>query len=131
MPSVVVILDTSGSMKSGKRVEQAMDVIAKAVRRLKNVRVVCFDSAMHAKKNVTSMAGFKWEGGGGTDMGSALEQIDKADRPDAIVLVSDAETPWPQRQTRARVVLAAVGARDYWLGMVPGWIKVCNVGGDR
>jgi predicted metal-dependent peptidase len=130
MPNVVVILDTSGSMH-GDRVEKAMGVIAKAVSRLKSVKVVSYDADLHGRKAVTSMAAFPWQGGGGTNMGKAIEQVDKEDRPDAIVLVSDAETPWPQRQTRARVVLAAVGANDYWLGMVPGWIKVCNVGGGQ
>jgi predicted metal-dependent peptidase len=130
MPNVVVILDTSGSMH-GDRVEKAMGVIAKAVSRLKSVRVICHDSAMHSKQMVSSLGAFEWQGGGGTDMGRAIEDAEKEYRPDAIVLVSDAETPWPKRQTRARVVLAAVGAREYWLGMVPGWIKVCNVGGGQ
>jgi predicted metal-dependent peptidase len=132
MPNVVVILDTSGSMH-GDRVEKAMGVIAKAVSRLKSVKVVSFDSRLHDRKMVTSMGQFKWEGGGGTGMGRAIEEVDKADRPDAIVLITDLETDWPQRQPRARVVVAAVDAKDYWLERVPGWVKLCDVskGGDR
>jgi predicted metal-dependent peptidase len=125
-PNCVVILDTSGSMH-GDRVARAMDVIAKAVRRLRSVKVVCFDAAIHNRKMVTSLGCFQWEGGGGTDMGRAIEQVDKEDRPDAIVLVTDLETPWPQRQPRARVVVAAVDSKEYWLGLVPGWAKLCDV----
>jgi predicted metal-dependent peptidase len=126
-PNCVVILDTSGSMLGGDRVTRAMDVIAKAVRRLRSVKVVCFDARLHDRKMVTSMGQFKWEGGGGTDMGRAIEEVDKADRPDAIVLVTDLETDWPQRQPRARVVVAAVDAKEYWLERVPGWVKLCDV----
>jgi predicted metal-dependent peptidase len=131
-PNAVIILDTSGSMH-GERVARAMDVIAKAVRRLQSVRVVCFDAAMHAKKMVTSMGSFQWEGGGGTDMGKAIAEVEKEYRPDAIVLVTDLATPWPQRQPRARVVVAAVEAEPYWLERVPGWVKLCDVskGGSR
>jgi predicted metal-dependent peptidase len=114
-------------MLGGDRVTRAMDVIAKAVRRLRSVKVVCFDARLHDRKMVTSMGQFKWEGGGGTDMGRAIEEVDKADRPDAIVLVTDLETDWPQRQPRARVVVAAVDAKEYWLERVPGWVKLCDV----
>ena len=127
-PNCVVIIDTSGSMQSGKRVEQAMDVIAKAVRRLRSVKVICYDCALHDRRNVTSMAAFSWCGGGGTDMGAAIEQVDKEDRPDAIVLVSDCETGWPARQPRARVVVAAVGAHDHYLSAVPAWARLCDLG---
>lgn len=132
MPNVVVILDTSGSMH-GDRVEKAMGVIAKAVSRLKSVKVVCYDADLHGRRTVTSMAAFQWQGGGGTNMGRAIEQVDKEDRPDAIVLVTDLETPWPERMPRARVVVAAVDSKPYWLERVPGWVKLCDVskGGDR
>ena len=126
MPNVVVILDTSGSMH-GDRVEKAMGVIAKAVSRLKSVKVVSYDADLHGRKAVTSMAAFSWEGGGGTNMGKAIEQVDKEDRPDAIVLVTDLETPWPERMPRARVVVAAVDSKPYWLERVPGWVKLCDV----
>jgi predicted metal-dependent peptidase len=127
MPSVVVILDTSGSMKSGKRVEQAMDVIAKAVRRLRSAKVICYDAALHDRRHVTSMSSFCWQGGGGTDMAAAIEQVDKEDRPDAIVMVTDCETGWPSRQPRARVVVAAVGAHDHYLSAVPAWARLCDL----
>jgi len=55
MPNVVVILDTSGSMH-GDRVAKAMGVIAKAVSRLKSVKVVCYDADLHGRRTVTSMA---------------------------------------------------------------------------
>lgn len=126
-PNCVVILDTSGSMRSGKRVEQAMDVIAKAVRRLRSVKVICFDARLHDRRTVTSMAAFSWQGGGGTDMATAIDQIDKEDRPDAIVLVTDCETGWPARQPRARVVVAAVGAADHYLSAVPAWARLCDL----
>jgi predicted metal-dependent peptidase len=131
-PNCVVILDTSGSMH-GERVTRAIDVIAKALRRLRSVRVVCYDAALHGRKTVTSMGSFQWEGGGGTDMGAAIEKVDREDRPDAIVLVTDLETPWCSVKPRARVVVAAVEAEPYWLEQVPGWAKLVDLtrGGVR
>lgn len=129
-PNVVVILDTSGSMGlSGggyERAERAMSVIAKGVRRLRSVKVVCFDARRHSTKMVQSMAGFVAEGHGGTDMARAVEEIDREDRPDAILVVTDGETHWPERKPRARTVIAMVEpVSEYY--PTPTWATVVDL----
>jgi predicted metal-dependent peptidase len=128
-PSVVVILDTSGSMQivgeNSDRAQRALDVIAKGLRRLGRVRCVCFDGRLHDRQTVQSMRSFQVTGGGGTDMAAAIEQIDREDRPDAILLVSDCETGWPRRKPRARVVVADVGG--LWHPRIPAWARAINL----
>lgn len=135
-PSVVIVLDTSGSMGlSGggyDRAERAMEVIAKGVRRLKAVKVVCFDTQRHSTKMVSSMSGFVAAGHGGTDMAAAIEEIDRTEKPDAILVVTDGETEWPLRKPRARTVIALVEApQDYY--PVPHWATTVDLtkGGGR
>jgi hypothetical protein len=58
-------------------------------------------------------------------MTRAIEQVDKEDRPDAIILITDCETAWPKKKPRARVVVAAVGRSDYY--PIPAWARVCDL----
>jgi predicted metal-dependent peptidase len=131
-PQVVVILDTSGSMTWGKRADRALDVIAKGLRRCRSVKVVCYDTRLHSRANVSSMQNFKWSGGGGTSMAAAIQQVEKEDRPDTILIVTDCETGWPSRKGRANVVVADVAGTSH--DRVPGFYKKINLsreGGDR
>jgi predicted metal-dependent peptidase len=130
MPNCVIILDTSGSMAlvggGSERAQRAFDVIAKGVRRLRAVKVVCFDARLHGRQVVTSAKNFKVQGGGGTDMAEAIEQVDREDRPDAIILITDLETGWPKQKPRARVVVAAVST-SYGVDAVPAWARLVDV----
>jgi predicted metal-dependent peptidase len=68
---------------------------------------------------------FDWHGGGGTDMSAAIEQVEKDDHPDSIVLVTDAETHWHAKKPRARVVLAYTGTKgSRWHQAIPKWARV-------
>jgi predicted metal-dependent peptidase len=128
MPNVVVLLDTSGSMGWGydhDLTTRALDCIAKGVRRLQSVRVICGDAALHNDQVVRSVGRMKIEGGGGTDMGQLIEQLDKEVRPDAILVVTDLETAWCDKP-RAKVVIAGVKAPcDYY--PVPAWAKFVDL----
>jgi predicted metal-dependent peptidase len=56
---------------------------------------------------MTHINQFEWKGYGGTDMVSAIELADK-EKTDSIVVVTDGETDWPRRKTRARLIVALV-----------------------
>ena len=125
-PECVIVVDTSGSMGNPQvsgRVAKAMAAIAHGVRRLQQPRVICWDDGLQSDKTITSIRDFKWEGGGGTSMAAAVEMADRKYRPDAIVLVTDCGTDWPEKPTRSRLVVAMV-AKDC---PPPKWAKTVDL----
>ena len=108
-PNAVVIVDTSGSMGDRATKEQALTVISQGLRKLTRVKVMCADVGIRSSQQLASLNRFEWTGGGGTDMAMALENVDKLQRPDSIVLITDGLTRWPTRSLRARVVVAFTG----------------------
>lgn len=125
-PECVIVLDTSGSMGSGargERVSRALTAIAHGVRRLRNPRVISWDDGIRSDSKCDSIRNFQWIGGGGTGMSRAVEWADQKYRPDCIVLVTDGGTCWPDKPTRARLVVAAV-AKD---GVPPSWARYVDL----
>jgi hypothetical protein len=125
-PECVIILDTSGSMGRGAqsdRVARAVTAITQGVRRLRNPRVISWDDGLQGDARFASMRDFKWCGGGGTGMQHAIEYADAKYRPDCIVIVTDCGTHWPNKPTRARLVVAAV-AHDC---APPKWARVVDL----
>lgn len=104
-PECTIVVDTSGSMSPF--IERAMTAVAQGLKRVQKPRVLCFDAAVQSDKRVASLAGFSWDGGGGTDMAEAIEYADKK-QSDCIVCITDGETGWPDERTNARLVIAMV-----------------------
>jgi hypothetical protein len=121
--SAVVIVDTSGSMGDRETKERALEVIARGLRKLKSVKVVCADTHIRNSVKLQNIDQFEWVGGGGTSMDAAIEAVDKTDKPDSIVLITDAATDWPARQPRARVIVALTHTDGYWRERIPRWCK--------
>jgi predicted metal-dependent peptidase len=121
--SAVVIVDTSGSMGDRETKEKALQVIASGLRKLRSVKVVCADTHIRNSCRLSDIKNFEWEGGGGTSMDVALAEVDKTDHPDSIVLITDAATEWPDRPTRARVIVALTHKDGYWSERIPRWCK--------
>lgn len=123
MPDCVVLLDTSGSMdlfRESQLKVKALGVIAKGLKRLRSVTVRCGDYDLKNKQIVGALGHMKIEGGGGTDMGRLVEQIDKEDRPTCIVVITDLETGWCDRKPRAKVVIVGV-KKPSDMFPVPAW----------
>ncbi len=120
--SAVVVVDTSGSMNDRETKERALQVIADGLRKLHSVKVVCADTEIQSSARLRDVNNFVWAGGGGTDMAAVLSEVDQRDRPDSIVLVTDAATRWPPSQTRARVVVALTRDSGY-KQQIPSWCK--------
>lgn len=110
-PECVIIIDTSGSMGNPKvsdRAARAMTAIAQGLRRVQNPRVIAWDGGLRADKRISSISQFEWIGGGGTSMDEAVVMADQKYRPEAIVLVTDCGTTWPEKRTRAKLIVAMV-----------------------
>lgn len=124
-PKAVVIVDTSGSMNNKEVQAKALSVIAQGLRKLSRVRVYCADTQVQNDAVLTSTKRFEWCGGGGTDMSTAIAQVEQDEKPDSIVLVTDAETYWTDRKPRARVVVAYTGkVGSRWHTSIPPWFRV-------
>lgn len=117
-PECTIVVDTSGSMEGC--VAPACAAVAAGLRRVHRPRVMCWDAGLQSDKRLTSMAGFSWDGGGGTTMDAAVVEADKA-KTDCIVVITDGETNWPRKRTRARLVIAMVQKCDY---PTPSWARV-------
>jgi predicted metal-dependent peptidase len=121
-PECSIIIDTSGSMQGLE--SRALTAIAQGLRKVQRPRVIAFDSRLQSAKRISHLSEFAFKGYGGTDMTAALEQEDREHRPDAIVLVTDGETQWPSRPTRARLIIALVKKSGY--SQPPAWAKVID-----
>lgn len=131
-PHAVVVVDTSASMLSSDAKAKALSVIAQGLRKLTRVKVYCADYRVQSNKIVSGTTRFEWCGGGGTDMSAALEQVDRADNPDSIILVTDAETHWHSKKPRARVVVAYTGkVGSSWHHNIPKWCRVVPLEGSN
>lgn len=123
-PHAVVIVDTSASMMTAEVHAQALSVIAQGLRKLGRVKVYCADTKVQSHALVANTKRFDWHGGGGTDMSAAIDQVERDDRPDSIVLITDAETYWRRTKPRARVVVAYTGTKgSKWHTSIPKWCR--------
>jgi predicted metal-dependent peptidase len=123
-PHAVVIVDTSASMMTTDIQARALSVIGQGLRKLGRVKVYCADTKVQSHATVTNAKRFDWHGGGGTDMATALMEVDKADHPDSIILITDAETHWRSDKPNARVVVAYTGKKDsQWHKAIPSWCR--------
>jgi predicted metal-dependent peptidase len=124
-PHAVVIVDTSASMMTKDIQAKALSVIAQGLRKLGRVKVYCADTKVQSHALVATTRVFDWHGGGGTDMSTAIEEVERTDKPDSIVLITDAETNWHGPKPRARVVVAYTGEKgSSWHNAIPHWARV-------
>ncbi|TCO62696.1 DUF2201 family putative metallopeptidase [Actinocrispum wychmicini] len=120
LPTVAVVIDTSGSMSDGM-LAQILGEVAGLLNSLgvarNRLHVVCCDAKAYAAQRVLNAHEVKLLGGGGTDMGAGIKAAaELRPRPDLILVLTDGHTPWP-KPPRAKVV---VGLMDP-AGTVPSW----------
>jgi len=129
-PKAVVIVDTSASMLTTETMARALSVIGQGLRKLARVKVFCADTQVRSHELVATTRTFEWYGGGGTDMAHAIEEVERTDKPDSIVLVTDAETHWPAEKPHARIVVAYTGSLDsQWYPHIPKWCRTVVLAG--
>ena len=114
---VAVIVDVSGSMTElGVEVLSAVESL---VRRLSAeiLWIVC-DAEV---KSATRHRPVEWYGGGGTDLRLAFDRVPSC--TDAIVCITDCETPWPQKPPEIPVTVVAIGPTS----STPSWTTTVRV----
>jgi predicted metal-dependent peptidase len=111
--TVAAVVDTSGSMGQSEldaALAEVKGVITAAGVGTQRLTVLAYDAAVGATSRVRRVEDVQLVGGGGTDMrvGIAAAEASRP-RPDVIVVFTDGYTPWPDRPTRARLVVAIIG----------------------
>lgn len=113
-PEVAIVCDTSGSMGSEQLAEVLAEVdgILKAGGSTRNhVTVLSVDAVVHGTQKVSDAKQVRLLGGGGTDMGEGLRAaMALRPRPSLAIVLTDGQTPWPDRKPRELdVVVALIG----------------------
>ncbi len=110
--AVGIVVDTSGSMDEGQ-LGAALDEIDAVLRsggvREAEVTVFATDSAVHTVNRARAGHEVELVGGGGTDMGKGIEQaVSAPHRCEMIIVLTDGETPWPERAPPVPVVVGLI-----------------------
>ncbi|MGA8118103.1 MAG: VWA-like domain-containing protein [Actinocatenispora sp.] len=130
LPRVSIVIDTSGSV-SDADLSTALGEVTGVLRsvgvRGNRVSILCCDARAGTARAVSTVEQVELVGGGGTDMRVGIAAAMAApQRPDAVVLLTDGETPWPESAPPCRVVVGLLGHEYPW---IPDWAETVRVGG--
>jgi predicted metal-dependent peptidase len=127
---VAVVVDTSGSMGQAEldaALAEVKGVITAAGVGVQRLTVLACDAVVGAMSRVRRVEDVQLVGGGGTDMRVGIAAAEASHpHPDVVVVLSDGYTPWPERPTRARLVVAIIGAQAS-AQHVPEWATTVRV----
>jgi len=128
--TVAVVVDTSGSMGQSEvnaALAEVKGVIRAAGIGSQRLVVLACDAAVGATSRVRRVDDVQLVGGGGTDMRVGIAAAEAGNpHPDVIVVFTDGYTPWPDRPTRARLVVAIIGSQAT-AEHVPDWATTVRV----
>ncbi|MER5534727.1 vWA domain-containing protein [Streptomyces mirabilis] len=141
-PRVCVVIDTSGSVSDAELGSALLEVtaISRAVGGRRDlVTVVPCDAAAPIAHALCRAEGIPLVGGGGTDLRTGFAKALRAQpRPDVVVVLTDGQTPWPDRPPCRTVVglfprEPAAGSADeddpdYTPDAPPAWARVVVIG---
>ncbi|RDL07528.1 LOW QUALITY PROTEIN: putative metal-dependent peptidase [Streptomyces sp. HB202] len=142
-PRVSVVIDTSGSVSDAELGSALLEVaaISRAVGGRRDlVTVLACDAATRVVHPLCQAEGIPLVGGGGTDLRTGFAKALRSHpRPDAIVILTDGQIPWPSAQPACRTVIGLFprdhrrGAwnednPDYVPRRPPAWARVVEIG---
>ncbi|MER7001969.1 VWA-like domain-containing protein [Dactylosporangium sp. NPDC000555] len=145
-PRVSVVIDTSGSVSDaelGSAILEVAAIVRAAGGRRELVTAVPCDAAARLVVPLCGAEGIPLTGGGGTDLREGFARALRAGvggaRPDVVVVLTDGQTPWPDREPPCRTVVGLFPrdtARtrwsehdpDYVPDSPPAWARVVTIG---
>ncbi|MEV5582509.1 vWA domain-containing protein [Streptomyces parvus] len=142
-PRVSVVIDTSGSVSDAELGSALLEVaaISRAVGGRRDlVTVLACDAATRVVHPLCQAEGIPLVGGGGTDLRTGFAKALRSHpRPDAIVVLTDGQTPWPATQPSCRTVIGLFPRNhrrsswneddpDYVPPRPPAWARVVEIG---
>jgi len=129
IPNVAFVGDTSLSM-SERALATVRGVVEDVCMALgAALSFIATDAAAHGVQRAHNGRVIEMRGRGGTDMRVGIESAleDVKPRPDVIVIASDCETPWPEEEPSARVIICAIEASEAAIAACPEWARVIVV----
>lgn len=121
VPTVDVVLDTSGSM--GKEdIALALAEIRSIAKNSANSKLICVDAEAYEAQPLRGSGKVTLRGGGGTDMRIGLE----AATASSVVLITDGFTPYPE--TKPDYDLIVLITTQEGLSSAPDYAKVICIG---
>lgn len=131
IPSVAVLVDTSGSMGQ-KELIHCLAEIKKILSQLgiKNgIQVISCDADVHFSKQIFNKNKVELLGGGGTDMRVGLKKIlTIKPKIDVCICLTDGYTPWPDAQpNKFKLVVGLVGNGHSGMHSVPKYAKCVEI----
>ncbi len=131
VPSVVVVVDTSGSVDDGLLAQALGEidaVLAGVATGSQGVTVLAVDAAVHTVARVRDVRDIELAGGGGTDMAAGIgAALAHRPRPHLIIVLTDGFTPWPPTPTPIPVIAALLGRERGELPDTPPWVQRVEV----
>jgi len=123
IPCIAVVVDTSGSMDT-EALSLALSLIAGILKKSmgsSGLTVLTGDVGQQYVGRVFNPENVQFIGDGGTDMCQLLnEALALKPRPQAIILVTDGDTPWPDEPLPVDLI---VGLVNDHVETVPAWAK--------
>ncbi|TMR92683.1 DUF2201 family putative metallopeptidase [Nonomuraea basaltis] len=121
VPRIAVVIDTSGSVtRTG--LTQALGELDGVLRAAGHrwIEAICCDTEAYPVQRVRRADQVELAGGGGTDLRAGLAAAAGAD---VVIVLTDGDTPWPERRPRPYVVVCLFGER----GSAPPWASTVRV----
>ena len=131
VPSIAVVVDTSGSMGQHEldRALTEINAIIATVVPGDSVRVLSVDTDVHTDQHIHNSNQIRLEGAGGTNMGTGIATAAET-KPDAIVVITDGWTPWPSTIPPGARNVIAVLTDNHSIKHVPNWIQTIDISED-
>lgn len=132
IPTVMIVLDTSGSMGSGRRsrLERGLSE-CEAILKLNKVKsyfLDCDANVYGSAQEVKSVRSAKVHGGGGTDMRVGVAAARKQRiKPDIILLLTDGDTPWPDAEDVKGLTMITGIVHEDGINGCPSWMNPIHI----
>ncbi|MBA3281209.1 MAG: hypothetical protein H0U29_03165 [Acidimicrobiia bacterium] len=131
IPSVAVVVDTSGSMSSDDLDQALTEVRAITARcgiRDRSTRVWACDADAVEVSFGRRLDEIELPGGGGTDMSVGIDAALRAPRarPDVVIVLTDGYTPWPATPPSVKVVIGVLvpaSTQPISVPATPAWAR--------